>query len=268
MAAPPNEDAATSEWRQAFSGCTSILEALVKSTDDQGRASARAWWVVCMGSKLKQCQEPYAEWKAQAASSLPGQLTAQHTEQAIGLPGFEPLARCIINRGEAIGVDPAVTLDTVEQEGVRTMAATEWSRAVREVEPLRQRLQQGFLQKANEQGYLRRTLRRATASVKGSSTAGTGPVKLAAKATDMDIDELRVCQVWMYGLASRLGACQQAALEFANAAGMADPNVPLANYDQERWDPRSPPWKEMEACVHLQAGNAGVETDGAWRRPL
>ena len=47
-----------------------------------------------------------------------------------------------------------------------------------------------------------------------------------------------VCQVWMYGLASRLGACRAAAGEFATVAGMRDPNTPLlGGFDEERWDP-------------------------------
>ena len=89
---------------------------------------------------------------------------------------------------------------------------------------------------------------------------------LAPSAAEMDVDELRVCQVWMYGLASRLTACHRAASEFSIAAGMVDPNSPLKGYDEERWDPTEPPWQRMEICVHTQASKAGTEADTAWRQ--
>ena len=41
----------------------------------------------------------------------------------------------------------------------------------------------------------------------------------------MDIDELRVRQVWMYGRI-RLQTCQQYAQRFAQSAGMRDANSP------------------------------------------
>ena len=87
------------------------------------------------------------------------------------LPGFEPLAQCILDRGAAIGVNPAVTLDHVENEGGRQFANSDWKRAVGEVEPLRRNLQQGFLRRANEQGFLRRSFRRAAEGGKGPVTA-------------------------------------------------------------------------------------------------
>ena len=82
----------------------------------------------------------------------------------------------------------------------------------------------------------------------------------------MDIDELRVCQVWTYGLASRLEACRPQAHEFASAAGMRDANQPLLGYDEARWDPRTPVWQDMELCVNAQAERAGADCDAAWRR--
>lgn len=246
------------EWRAAFGGCRSILEALAKASDDDGRAAARMWWVACMGAQLNACRSKHNEWKEQAAAELPKQLQAEHTERAVMLPGFEPLAQCILDRGAAIGVNPAVTLDHVENEGGRQFAASDWKRAVGEVEPLRRNLQLGFLRRANEQGFLRRSIRRA-------SDGGKGQVSLAPSAAEMDVDELRVCQVWMYGLASRLTACHRAASEFAIAAGMVDPNSPLKGYDEERWDPTEPPWQRMEICVHTQANKAGTEADAAWR---
>jgi hypothetical protein len=124
------------EWRAAFGGCRSILEALAKASDDDGRAAARMWWVACMGAQLNACRSKHNEWKEQAAAELPKQLQAEHTERAVMLPGFEPLAQCILDRGAAIGVNPAVTLDHVENEGGRQFAASDWKRAVGEVEPL------------------------------------------------------------------------------------------------------------------------------------
>ena len=255
--APVGEDAATSRWRESFAGCTSMLEALARTSDVEGRAAARAWWVICMGSRVAECKGAYAAWRAQAEGALPTQLKTEHTEAAISLPGFEPLAQCIIERAAAIGVDAGAMLDRVEVAGERTLASAEWSRAVQEVEPMRSRLQQGFLRGSQaEPSFLRRAMARLRSD----------EVVLASSAGEMGIDELRVCQVWMYGLASRLSACQGAAGEFAAAAGMSDPNAPLLGYEAERWDPRSPVWSEMEACVHVQAGKAGTEADAAWRR--
>ena len=205
-----------------------------------------------MGARVAECKDSYVEWKEQAAQSLPGQLTPEHTRAVIELPGFETLGRCILSAGQAVGIDPGVTLDTVEAHG----ASSEWSRAVGEVEPLRQRLQTTFL--ADKQSSF---IRRAFASRDKAKN-----VALAPSAGEMGVDELRVCQVWMYGLASRLSECQNAASEFAASAGMSDPNSPLAGYDEERWDPREPIWQRMENCVHGQAANAGTETDRAWRR--
>jgi hypothetical protein len=245
------EDSATSRWREAFSGCTGILEALAKASDDKGQAAARAWWTICMSSRLDECKGLYGEWKGQAAAALPTkQLTAEHTEDAIRLPGFEPMAQCLIDTGAAVGVDPAATLEHVEAEGIRMQAATEWARAVREVSPLRTRLQESFLSTKTRAGFF---------------SAAKSRVTLAPSAGEMGIDELRTCQVWMYGLASRLRACQDDARKFAELAGMDDPNSPLQGYDESRWDPRAPAWQQMEACVHNQASRAGTDADTAWR---
>lgn len=234
------DDAATSRWREAFSGCKSMLEALAKSTDVDGQMAARTWWVICMGSRVGECKGAYAEWKAQAAGALPGQLTAEHTQAAVELPGFGPMAKCLMETGAAIGVDPSATLDHVQTAGGRSVAAAEWARAVADVDPWRAKLQQSLLR------------------APGTALAPTAP--------QMGIDELRVCQLWMFGVASRLGACQRAAADFAASAGVADPNSPLKGYDEERWDPRAPRWQELEACVHVHAGRAGTEADAAWRR--
>lgn len=258
-AGAPGEDAATARWRESFSGCTSMLEALARTSGDEGRAAARAWWVICMGSRVAECKGAYGAWRAQAEGSLPTQLKTEHTEAAIGLPAFEPLAQCILDRAAAVGVDAGAMLDRVEAAGEQTLKSAEWTRAVQEVEPLRSRLQQGFLRGSQAEPSL---FRRAISRVKSDE------VVLASSAGEMGIDELRVCQVWMYGLASRLSACQGKAGEFAAAAGMSDPNTPLLGYDSERWDPRSPVWSEMEACVHGQAGKAGTQADAAWRRGL
>ena len=235
-----------------------MLQALVKATDDDARAAARTWWVICMSSRVQECREAYGAWKAQAADALPSQLTAEHTAAAVSLPGFEPMARCILEQGDAIGIDPAATLDTVEAAGVKSHAGIMWAQAVEEVEPLRRRLQHSFLRRDAETSLLRRAV------------AGTRPkeVALAPSAGEMGIDELRVCQVWMYGLATRLQDCQLRASNFATAAGMSDPNSPLESYDEDRWDPTAAPWHEMEACVHAQATKAGAEADKAWRAPL
>ena len=249
-------DAATAHWKSAFGGCSQMLETLARATDDDGRATARLWWTICMASKVDQCKGPYGEWKAEANAALPKQITSEHTRDAVSLSAFEPMAQCLLNAGAAVGVDPGVTLDTVENYAVKAAANNEWSRAINDVEALRTKLQQNFLAK-------KPSLHRIWSGLLGPAE-GT----LAKSAGEMQIDELRVCQVWMYGLASRLRSCRGMAGDFAAAAGMSDPNSPLQGYDEARWDPNSPPWQAMEDCVHQQAAGAGTTADAAWRRPL
>ena len=144
----------------------------------------------------------------------------------------------------AVGVDPGQTLDHVQTAGARTVARAEWLRAVSEVAPFRTKLQTSLLLLPN---------------------SPSPAVSLAPSAAEMGIDELRVCQVWVYSLATRLHACQRAAGGFAVSAGMSDYNSPLKGYDEERWDPGHPRWQEMETCVHVCAERAGTEADVAWR---
>ena len=59
-------DAATAHWKSAFGGCSQMLETLARATDDDGRATARLWWTICMASKVDQCKGPYGEWKGEA----------------------------------------------------------------------------------------------------------------------------------------------------------------------------------------------------------
>ena len=243
-------DADGGHYRVAFAACKPTLEALARASDESGRMAARSWWVVCMGSQLQSCKGAYSGWREEAAAELPQQLTASDTTRAIGLPGFEPMARCVLACGEAVGVKPDRTLDHVEAAGVKQQASAEWQRATSEVEPLRQSLQSTFLQKES----------------RGFFSRGSSKPALAAKPADMGIDELRVCQVYYYGLASRLSACQHLAAQFSTAAGMQDANAPLLGYDEEKWDPTAEPWKRMELCVHTVADQAGTEADRAWRR--
>ena len=76
---------------------------------------------------------------------------------------------------------------------------------------------------------------------------------------------VHACQVWLYGLATRLSKCKDNAAAFAQGVGMSDPNQPLQGYQSRRWDPASPQWQLMEACVHYQAARAGAEANVAWR---
>ena len=245
MASGTRNDADGGVYRGAFASCKQSLEALARASDESGRLAARTWWVVCMGSNLESCRESYSEWRSQAAAVLPQQLTAAHTETAVRLEGFEPMARCVLAGAEAVGVQAERTLDHVEAAGMKQQAAAEWARATQEVEPLRNQLQATFL----KGGLLSR-----------------GKPALATSAGAMGIDELRVCQTYMYGLASRLGACQQTALDFAAVAEMRDTNMPLLGYQEEKWDPNAPAWQRMELCVHHEADKAGASFDGAWRR--
>ena len=189
---------------------------------------------------------------------LPGQLKPEHTVAAVSLTTFEPMARCLVDHADSLGFDAGAMLNRVEAAGEQNAASAEWARAVREVEPLRTKLQTHFLSQEGRESQS--FLQRAIAGSKAKKPA------LARSAGEMDIDEVRVCQVWVYGLASRLRACQQLAHEFAVSSGMTDPNTPLQGYDEERWDPRAPPWRDMESCVHVAAAKAGTETDIAWRR--
>ena len=231
------EDAHTASWRQAFTQCAPTLEALGRAQDEGSRLATRAWWVICMGSNVQECKGAFGSWKAEAAHELPRQLRASDTEAAVGLPGWPPLAQCVLDRGRSVGVEVGQTLEVVEAEGVKQQAGAEWQRAVGEVEPLRSRLQHSFLKS-----------------------------RLAPTRGAMELDELRVCQVWLYGLASRLEACQLHAHDFAAAAGMRDGNQPLLGYDESRWVPNSPVWQDMELCVSAQAERAGADCDVAWRR--
>ena len=83
----------------------------------------------------------------------------------------------------------------------------------------------------------------------------------------MEVDELRVCQVWTYALASRLEACRAQARDFATAAGMRNANQPLVGYDEARWDPHAPAcaWQDMELCVTAEAERASTDCDTEWR---
>ena len=81
----------------------------------------------------------------------------------------------------------------------------------------------------------------------------------------MGIDELRVAQIWIYGMAQHLADCRAHAAGFARTAGLADPDMPLKGYDEERWDPRAEEWQRMELCVHGVAHAASASTDAAWR---
>ena len=154
------------------------------------------------------------------------------------------------------GIDTGDMLDGV-QGGNRTRA--EWMQAVDAVGPLKLKLQGELLPAARKQrqSFLQRRF--------SSSAASSAPGALAPSAGEMDVDELRLCQVWLYGLASRLSRCKKAASALADGVGMGDPNKPLENYASRRWDPSSPIWQEMEACVHLHAARSGAEADLAWR---
>ena len=191
-----------------------------------------------MANQCGDCKEDYDEWKSQAAASLPSQLTAAHTETAVGLPGWQPMAQCVVDAGRRVGIEISNALDHVETKGLDMQERAGWDRAVTEVEPMRTQLQRSFL-----------------------------PKGLAASAGEMGIDELRVCQLWMYGLATRIQACQQHASNFSREAGMRDPNAPMLGYDATRWDPNADGWTAMEMCVHTQAARANTECDDAWRRP-
>ena len=230
------EDATTSRWRQAFAECAPTLEALGRAGDEELRLATRAWWVVCMGGRVQECKSTHATWKSEASHELGEQLRPSDTEAAVSLASWPPLAQCVLDCGRAVGVDVSRTLAAVEEEGIKQQAGAKWHRAVAEGGPLRSRLQQELLKN-----------------------------RLAPSRAAMEVDELRVCQIWTYALASRLEACQSHAREFAVAAGMRNANQPLVGYDEERWDPNVPAWQDMELCLMSEAERASADCDRLWR---
>ena len=182
-----------------------------------------------MAGTLPRCRALYDAWRAQAASALPAQLTAQHTEAAVALPGWAAMEKCVVEQGRAVGVEPAQTLAHVERAGP-------WIRAVDTVNPLREKLQRSFL-----------------------------PGGVAKTQDEMGIDELRVAQVYVYGLAQHLADCRAHATGVARSAGLSNPDMPLKDYDEERWDPRLAEWQRMELCVHAAAQAGSGSVDAAWR---
>ena len=226
-------------WKDSFGKCAPTLEALARAQDEPGRLAARTWWVVCMANQCGRCKDPYDEWRSQAAATLPSQLTAEHTESVVSLPGWKTMAQCVVDSGRRVGIEVANTLNHVERKGMEMQDCVAWDTAVAEVEPMRAQLQRTYLSHG-----------------------------LARSAGAMDIDELRVCQLWMYGLATRLSECRKPASDFAEEAGMRDANAPMLGYDEERWDPNSDGWRTMETCVHAQAAKANTESDSAWRRSV
>ena len=232
----PVEDASTSRWRRAFAECAPTLEALARAGDEELRLATRAWWVVCMGGRVPECKSVHATWKSEASAGVRQQLRPSDTEAVVSLASWPPLAQCVLDCGRAVGVEVSHTLAVVEAEGIKQQAGAEWQRAVAEVAPLRSRLQQELLQN-----------------------------RLAPSRDAMEVDELRVCQVWTYALASRLEACRAQARDFATAAGMRNANQPLVGYDEARWDPHAPAWQDMELCVTAEAERASTDCDSEWR---
>ena len=230
------EDASTSRWRRAFAECAPTLEALARAGDEELRLATRAWWVVCMGGRVPECKSAHVTWKSEASAGVRQQLRPSDTEAAVSLASWPPLAQCVLDCGRAAGVEVSRTLAVVEAEGIKQQAGAEWQRAVAEGAPLRSRLQQELLQN-----------------------------RLSPSRDAMEVDELRVCQVWTYALASRLEACRAQARDFAAAAGMRNANQPLVGYDEARWDPHAPAWQDMELCVTAEAERASTDCDTEWR---
>lgn len=247
-------------WEEAATGCANILNTLGKTGDADAQTTVRTWWVLCMGARLIDCRAAANSWKAQAQSQgIPDSLLPEHTRAVVALPTFEPLAKCVTLRSMEIGVEPSTLLDNIQ--GNKRQAQVEWMRAVDEVGPLKVKLQTELLPAARKEKMS--WLQRKLAPAQGAEGDRAGA--LAPSTAAMDVDEARVCQVWLYGLASRLSKCSDTASAFAQGVGMSDPNQPLQGYESRRWDPAGKTWQLMEACVHFQAARAGAQTDVAWR---
>jgi len=247
-AAPAPTPAQLAAWKETFAGCGPALEVLAQAGDEESRLAARAWWVICIASRCgERCAAPVEAFREQAASfGVPSKLEVKDTQQVVQLAAWPALERCVLEQGREAGVAVEDTLEHVEQVGVRQQAlqrqqagVEEWARARADVEVMRKNLQTSFL---IEKG-----------------------IPISTSAANMGVDELRVCQVYMYGLGSRLRRCQRHAQSFAEGAAMDDVNAPLKGYDEQSWSPELPQWQAMEACVHAEAEKAGGEFGKAWR---
>ena len=155
-------------------------------------------------------------------------MRASSSRAAVALPAFEPLAKCVTLRSMEVGIEPSKLLDNLQ--GNKKQAQAEWMHAVDEVGPLKVKLQTQLLPAARKEKMT--WLQRRMAPPHGAEGDRAGA--LAPSAAAMDIDEARVCQVWLFGLATRLSKCKDTASAFAQGVGMSDPNQPLQNYESRR----------------------------------
>jgi len=229
-------DEKKAKWTSAFAECKPTLLSLANADNEGDRLGARAWWVVCMAVRCGGCTEEYKKWKGELPTP---QLRVEDTQAAVSLPSFNPMAECVIREGREVGVEVSQTLDTTEAFGQKMQgehAQRAWGTAVGGIEPARRDLISKFLP--------------------------NGP---APQRQQMSINELRVCQIWLYGLATRLAACQGDAKSFASAIQLPNPESPFEGYQEEKWDPQSKEWIGLESCVRHQAAKAGQDTSECWR---
>jgi len=239
---PETKEQKTEKWKAAFSKCGSSLESLAEADSEGDRIVARAWWVVCMATQCGSCSAEYQKWVKQATAVLKKpQVGYEETVTVVNLPEYNPMAECVVQAGRTIGVEVADTLDTVENYGMQEQqkrAGGAWKEAVDGIEPARRQIHHHFIP--------------------------NGPSR---DEKEMSMEEFRGCQLWMYGLATRLSTCKTKATEFASVAGMPDPSSPFKGFQEEKWNPETAAWQGMEDCVRRQASKAGADVFDAWQAP-
>eukprot|EP00658_Telonema_sp_P-2_P063683 TRINITY_DN52458_c0_g1_i1.p1 TRINITY_DN52458_c0_g1~~TRINITY_DN52458_c0_g1_i1.p1 ORF type:complete len:160 (-),score=34.32 TRINITY_DN52458_c0_g1_i1:102-581(-) len=126
--------------------------------------------------KRQQCGQCTAQFKQFSADV--GGLQTPDTAAVVNQKSFNPLAECVQQAGRQLGVEIAETLNAVEAHGMQ-QGVQAWTQATNGIDPARHQIQRAF------------------------APNGTAP-----DVQQMSIEEFRGCQIWMYGLATRLQACQ------------------------------------------------------------
>ena len=232
-------------YQNAFAKCSYALALVGKAESETELETSCGWWRACMAAALPSCQVAAREWRNAAVQAVGDtQLDAEGMARATSIPSWSSLAACVERHAQTIaGVGTDVTLQHVATMGgvgarLRARAQEEWIGSVRSCEPLRQNMQADLI---------------------SSTSAPTN--------SSFEADELLAMQVWMYGVASQISRCQEAASKWSEVAGMTDPKRPLLSLQPKRWeDLKSSEWQAMEDCVHDLARRADADIHAAWRQ--
>ena len=185
-----------------------------------------------MASNCGRCTAQFQQFKQDVSSK-----SVASQQELFKLASFNAMCECVQQTGFDLGVDIGDTLNAVESYGAQ-QASGAWKQAVDGIDPARRSIQRAFI------------------------PAGTAP-----KHQQMSLEEFRGCQIWLYGLATRLQACHGDAKQWASEAGLQNPLDPISGYDEAQWNPQVETWQRMENCVRRQAHRAGTDVFAAWRAP-